>query len=82
MATVLDMPTPTRPVKEARVEIIADTVINQSGRGVPLFKGSVLDVSEADAALLISSVKAKKVGLEIAVKIVPNPYVKPSLNSK
>ncbi len=82
MATVLDQqPIIGRVQKDVRVEITADTIITREGRGVPVYKGSVLDVTEMDAAMLIGSVKARKSSAE--VKIVPNPYLnspKPKAN--
>lgn len=72
--TVLDVPVLTGKQEiVTRVEITADTIITRNGRGVPLFKGSVLDVSGTDASMLFASVKAKKSTAE--VKIVPNPYL-------
>lgn len=74
MITQLDAPTITgKPEVVVRVEIIADTIINRNGRGVPIFKGSVLDVTGTDALMLFASVKAKKSAAD--VKIVPNPYL-------
>lgn len=58
-----------------KVEITADTIITRSGKGVPLFKGSVLNVTAHDAGMLIASMKAKKVGPDVPEKIVPNPYL-------
>ncbi len=71
--TALEAPVAGRPEIVVRVEITADTIITRNGRGVPLFKGSVLDVSQYDAGMLIASVKAKK--SEKDVHLVPNPYL-------
>lgn len=59
------------PVKSVRVKILADTVVNQSGRGIPVWKGSVIDVAEFDAAMLFAGNKAEK--STDGVKIVENP---------
>jgi len=72
--TALEVPSLAgKPEVVVRVEITADTIITRNGRGVPLYKGSVLNVSQHDAAMLINSVKAKK--SEKDVHLVPNPYL-------
>lgn len=61
MPTIIDPVGVTpRQKKEVRVEFTAHAILNQNGRGVPVFKGSVLDVDEHDAALLMAANKAKK----------------------
>lgn len=80
MATTLEA-TGVLPVRQQKadvwVEITSDTILNQHGRGIPIFKGSVLEVSDENAGLLIASVKAKRVEGG-TVKIVPNPNLKPA----
>jgi hypothetical protein len=56
----------TRTVK---VRIIADTVLSQNGRGVPIYTGSVLEVTPWDANTLINSFKAEKAKPEDEVKV-------------
>lgn len=47
-------------LKATRVEIIADTVINRGGRGVAVWKGSILDITGEDASALFAGNKARK----------------------
>lgn len=71
MSLTMLTPTSDTKLKPSRVQIVADTVINRNGRGVPVWAGSVLDVTGEDAAMLFASNKAKKTTAE--VKIVENP---------
>jgi hypothetical protein len=76
MPTLLDSPAATgRAIKkDQRVRITANTLLTREGRGVPLYVGSVLDVFEEEAAILVSCKKAEKVGNDVLIKLVPSPF--------
>lgn len=73
------MPGQDRAVK---VRIIADTVIHRDGRGVPVFVGSVMNVTPEEASLLLSSVKAERAKPEDPEIVVANPAEKKTAPSK
>lgn len=45
-------------VRSEKVRIIADTVIHQDGKGVPVYEGSIVNVRPEVARILYSSIKA------------------------
>jgi hypothetical protein len=68
----------TDNVKVVKVRITKDTVINMNGKtGVPVYTGSVLNVSPENAALLFASIKATRAKPDDEEIVHYKPVLKP-----